>query len=185
MNGFKKLSDEMLLNAVKESTEINIEITEDDLEKLSNEELKNVVIDICKTKEVIIADTLVLKNLNPIPYMTTEDYDDLANWDREDYIKYLENILYAIRDSSNQNDSKYCPWCSKYLDMITDDCMGCTYGKRHGFCLEDDNCDSTYVLIRKAIKCYIYKLPNLLVDIYNIITIAVMKQHSSKEEDKV
>jgi len=87
----------------------------------------------------MIMKNAILKEYTGYNIFWKGDYDEVFKWSEETCKKVLKNLYPDL-------DQTCCPWC-----ILHDFCIGCGYGKRHGFCTCCGSKD-TYGLILKSLK---------------------------------
>lgn len=96
---------------------------------------KQLLISFCKDKQKILDKALNKET----KLFNEEDFEDIGSWDEQECKRILNQIIYYLLGLDNINDNNVCPWCLKR--GFNRSCNNCSYGKRHGDCMEDD---STY-----------------------------------------
>ena len=93
-------------------------------------------------------------------YADHRDYKDIRSWSEErcqwiynaivDEIKYC-NIAKGLTDLT-------CPWCV-YNERKDNQCLSCSYGKRHGKCLEKNSLYGKYATkeVKRSLTNEVYR----------------------------
>ena len=100
-------------------------------------------------KEILIllleAKNKAIKEHTSLNYITSEDIKDVSTWKE----KICKKIVLCIKDSLmikwKVSDISLCPWClvtykfDPTILYLKEACGTCSYGKRNGKCLTEDN----------------------------------------------
>ena len=78
-------------------------------------------------------------------YADHKDYKNIRSWSEEKCEFIYNDIVGRITSiyDSRGLSSATCPWCI-YHDTECNPCLVCSYGKRHGECLERDSLYERY-----------------------------------------
>jgi len=110
----------------------------------------------------------IIKESVGMDLIDDRDIDELRGWSEDMVSKSLDKLILLPYGG----DLKCCPWCANFH---ANDCYGCNYGMRHGYCVTPIgiNYNSYYFLILESLRkdglvendngiCSYYKISDLV-----------------------
>lgn len=118
--------------------------------------------------EILCLKQKLVKKKTGLDYIMKEDLNEVRSWSEEEcgnIIKYMEKIRGVGADVPHFDDYDICPWCIK--NATKEECVNCSYGRRHGNCLHDS--ESNYMKIKNKLTYGICEISGVCEGVFTIL----------------